>query len=55
MKILQTEITKDTDSWTCIITNGNGLKVIIEGMETKEIAKKQAKNRIKEMKKAGLL
>ena len=55
MKILQTEITKDGDTWTVCITNGNGLKVHITGMETKEIAKQQAKDRIRELRKAKLI
>ena len=37
------------------ITNGNGLKVHIEGMESKAIAKQQAKDRIDELKKAKIL
>jgi hypothetical protein len=55
--MITTEITKDGPTWKAVISNGSkyGLKVHIEGMETKAIAKQQAKNRIKEMKKAGLI
>lgn len=55
MNIIQTEIIKEPEIWHVVITNGNGLKVHIMGMETRAIAKQQAKNRIREMKKAGLL
>jgi len=55
MKILQTEIIKDGNTWRVRITNGNGVKVNIEGMETKAIARQQAHDRIKELKKAGIL
>lgn len=33
----------------------NGLRVHIEGMETRQIAKQQARDRIRELKQAGLL
>lgn len=53
--MITTEITKEADGWKVVIRNGKCKPVHIEGMETKAIAKQQAKNRIKEMKKAGLL
>ncbi len=55
MKILTTEIFMTADYWEVIITNNNGLKVHIEGCETKAIAKQQAKDRIRELKKAGII
>ena len=40
--------------WSVEITNGNKLlNVKIEGMESKSIAAQQAKDRIKELRKAG--
>lgn len=50
-----TEIILDGETWRATITNEKGLNVHIEGCETKAIAKHQAKDRIKELKKAGLL
>jgi (p)ppGpp synthase/HD superfamily hydrolase len=55
MKITQTEITKTPEGWKATITNGNGLKVHIEGCETKKIARRQADDRVIELKQAGLL
>jgi len=49
---MKTEITKDGDTWKVVITGKNGLKVIIEGCENESIAKQQARDRIKELKKA---
>lgn len=53
--IIQTDIYKTGDTWTVTITNGNGMKVHIEGCETKQIAKAQARDRIRELKRAGLM
>jgi len=55
MKPLITEITREADTWTATITNGNGLRVHIQGCETKEIARQQADDRINELKRGGLL
>jgi hypothetical protein len=54
--MITTEITFNGETWSATITNGkHNLKVIIDGMESKEIAKCQAKDRIKELKRAGLI
>ena len=55
MKITETHIKETGDYWMVTITDGNGLKVHITGCETEEIAQKQADDRIKELKRAGLL
>lgn len=55
MKIITTEIIKEGDLWNVHITNGNGLKVHIHGMENEKIARQQAKDRIRELKKAKLI
>ena len=42
--------------WSVEISNGKkGLKVHIEGCENKSIAAQQARDRIRELKKAGIL
>ena len=53
--IIQTEIIKTGETWRVTITNGNGLKVHIEGCQTEEIARQQADDRIDELKKAKIL
>ena len=55
MKILFIEIIKTGDTWTATIANGNGLRVHIEGCETKEIAQEQADERVKELKAEGII
>ena len=55
MKITETHIFETGDYWKVTITDGNGLKVHIDGCETQEIAQKQADDRIRELKRGGLL
>jgi hypothetical protein len=55
MKIICTEITKTPEGYKATITNGNGLRVHIEGCKTRKIAKWQAGERIKELKEAGII
>jgi len=55
MKLTAIEIIKTGQTWTATIHNGNGLKVHIEGCETKKIARRQANDRVIELKQAGLL
>ena len=55
MKLISIEILKTGQTWTATITNGNGLKAHIEGCETKKIARKQANDRVIELKNEGLL
>ena len=53
---MKTVITHEPEGWKVVLTNGNkNLKVIIEGIETRAIAKQQAIDRIKELKKAKLI
>ena len=55
MKLICTDIEKVDGTWRVTITNGNGLRVRIEGMETKRIAMQQARDRKRELKKAKLI
>ena len=55
MKITETHISEIKGLWKVTITDGNGLKVHIDGCETQEIAQKQADDRIRELKRGGLL
>lgn len=54
MKLPIIDIRQEAEGWHVVMTNGNGLKVHIEGCETKAIAIQQARDRKKELKKAGL-
>jgi hypothetical protein len=54
--MIKTKIEYNGESWTVHIIGGNkDLPFTIEGCESKEIARHQAKIRRKELKKAGLL
>jgi hypothetical protein len=48
-------IYKDGETWSVTITNGTISPVHITGMESKAIARQQANDRIKEMRKDGYL